>query len=622
MKRRILIIGAAFMTALTASAASSTAQVGGDVDLNYFRPAIDSRGYITVNASQILGNLDVSFGLVTNWGRNVLKFEQGANIYQVENIISPTLVGAFGLAAGPLNFELGISVPFYIANGDRGPDAGDENFNFSGQGVGDLGLHAKVRLLNVEKHAVGLALIGSLYLPTASEEGAWIGDKGLRPQVTVVLDREWGRKRRFRTALSGGIRLRPDTARFTDDTSMMGAPTTGGIVEAKNTIPFGLGIAYAVVDRKFDVVGEIIGAIPLGGEDYFPAEGLIGIKLYLARNSFLTLGGGAGFMRSKAASPDVRGFLGIVYEPNIGDRDGDGIKDNKDQCPDDPEDKDQFEDEDGCPDPDNDHDGILDDEDECINDPEDIDGIEDEDGCPEGERNDRDGDGIFDDEDECPDEPEDFDNFEDEDGCPDPDNDQDGIPDVDDLCPDDPEDVDNFEDEDGCPEPDNDRDRILDSEDSCPQVDGESRKDTAENYNGYEDDDGCPDKGGDVILTDSKIEILKKVHFEYNSDVIKKKSYPILDAVVATLLGNPDIELIEVQGHTDERGSDAYNLDLSDRRAKSVRRYLMDKGVEGSRLEAQGYGESQPVDTRSNERAWYKNRRVEFLILRRVKDNL
>ena len=196
--------------------------------------------------------------------------------------------------------------------------------------------------------------------------------------------------------------------------------------------------------------------------------------------------------RQGAANPDVRAFIGFIFEPSIGDRDGDGIKDDVDKCPDEPEDFDGFEDEDGCPDPDNDSDGILDVDDKCPNEPEDKDGFEDEDGCPDGDKNDRDGDGILDDVDKCPDEPEDIDGFEDEDGCPDPDNDKDGILDVDDLCPNEPEDKDGFEDEDGCPDPDNDKDGILDSDDKCPNE--------PETYNGFEDEDGCPDTGRVVVI--------------------------------------------------------------------------------------------------------------------------
>jgi outer membrane protein OmpA-like peptidoglycan-associated protein len=222
---------------------------------------------------------------------------------------------------------------------------------------------------------------------------------------------------------------------------------------------------------------------------------------------------------------------------------------------------------------------------------------------------DRDRDGVPDRIDRCPDEPEDRDGFEDEDGCPDPDNDKDGIVDTIDRCPNDPEDMDGFEDEDGCPDPDNDRDRILDANDKCPNE--------PETYNGFEDEDGCPDKGL-VIVQRGKLEILDKIYFETDKDVIKEVSFPLLDAIAATIKGHPEIALIEIQGHADERGDDEHNLDLTDRRAHSVMRALEDRGVELGRLKARGYGETKPVCTQHNEDCWSKNRRVEFIILKRV----
>ncbi len=98
------------------------------------------------------------------------------------------------------------------------------------------------------------------------------------------------------------------------------------------------------------------------------------------------------------------------------DRDGDGLLDNVDQCPEDPEDRDGFQDQDGCPDLDNDKDGIADAVDKCPNEPEDKDGFQDEDGCPDP---DNDKDGILDAVDQCPNEPETYNGFQDQDGCPD-----------------------------------------------------------------------------------------------------------------------------------------------------------------------------------------------------------
>ena len=605
-----------------AASPNASAQSAGNVDLSGFRPAIDSRGYLTVNASQVLGHTEFSFGLGSlDWGYKLLDFSNGNNDYVVSNIITATLIAAVGIKAGPIELEFGASAPLRIMNGVRTPrfegptDNEDIDYKIDGQGIGNVGLHFKTRFLKTSRAPVGVGLVASVYLPTTDPSEAWLGEDQLVPQIMGIVDKEFGRERRLRMALTGGIRLRSSTRTFTDNDPGMAAqpaPTTGGTMTASAEIPFGFAVAYAIAKQKFDVVGEFIGSVPIGdNENYQPMEALLGIKLYLARNSFLSLGGGRGIMAGKGGSPDARAFIGIVFEPNIGDRDGDGLKDDVDKCPDDPEDFDGFEDEDGCPDPDNDRDGILDEDDECPLIPEDKDGFQDEDGCPEGNVNDRDGDGILDNVDKCPDDPEDFDQFEDEDGCPDPDNDQDGILDVDDLCPNDPEDKDGFEDEDGCPDLDNDKDRILDKDDKCPNE--------PETYNGFEDEDGCPDRGR-VVVTDTSIEILDMVYFEYNKAIIKSQSFPILDAVAATLQGNPSIQLVEVQGHTDERGNDAYNLDLSDRRAAAVKKYLIDKGIEEKRLESQGYGETQPLDNRHNEAAWAKNRRVAFLILKRATD--
>ncbi|HUQ02714.1 MAG TPA: hypothetical protein VM261_09480, partial [Kofleriaceae bacterium] len=528
-------------------AAPSVAKAqGADVNINPFHHAMDSRGYLTLNSSQTLGNKEFSFGLVTDWGYKLLEFENGANTTSIDNIITPTLIAAAGLKLGPAELEFGVGLPFTIVAGNRDPDFvgdpgtpnDDMRFKIDGQGLGNVALHLKTRFLKTTRGPkVGLGVVASLYLPTASEKAKFLGEDKLTPQVMGILEKELGAERRLRLAVNAGVRIRTGTKEYTDngDPNNAMAPSTGESFDTGTEIPVGVGVAYAITPQKFDVVGEVYGGIPLGGDNYFPLEAIGGIKVYLARNSFLTLGGGTGIMPGNVGSPKVRGFIGIVFEPNIGDRDGDGLKDDVDDCPNDPEDYDDFEDEDGCPEPDNDKDGILDEDDKCPLNPEDKDDFEDEDGCPEGNQNDRDGDGLLDDVDQCPDDPEDFDKFQDEDGCPDPDNDQDGILDVDDLCPNDPEDKDGWEDEDGCPDPDNDKDKILDNDDRCPNE--------PETKNGFEDEDGCPDRGR-VVVTDTKIEILDKIFFEYNSDVIKKQSYPILDAIGATMNGNPDIKKV------------------------------------------------------------------------------
>jgi outer membrane protein OmpA-like peptidoglycan-associated protein len=603
------------------------AQASGNLDVDGFRPAIDSRGYITVNASEVMGHLDISFGLVTDWAHKALELvgpafggtpdyaADDATRYTVQNVITPTLQAAIGLVGIA---EIAVTLPVHIVSGDVGPDFvgeatpnDDEKFNFSSQGLGDLGLHAKIRLLDTSRHPLGLGVIGSLYLPLGGGDNEWLGEGKLTPQVMGILDKE---TRHFRLAGNFGVRIRGAERVFVDG-GVTGddpaVPGTGQTVRAKTELPFGAAFAWKIVPERFDLIGEVTGSIATGAENYQPLEATLGVKVYLARNSFFLLGGGVGLLPSSqaAGNPDIRAFVGIVFEPNIGDRDGDDVKDDRDKCPDEAEDEDGFEDRDGCPDPDNDKDGILDEDDKCRDQPEDKDGVEDDDGCPEADENDRDGDGIPDNTDKCPDDPEDIDGFEDTDGCPEADNDKDGILDQEDNCPDEPEDPDKFEDEDGCPDPDNDNDRILDQNDQCPLE--------PETYNGNEDEDGCPDRGR-VIVHKGNIEILDKIYFETGKATIKPESFGILDAIAATMLGNPDIMLIEIQGHADERGQDDFNLQLTDDRAHAVLKYLTEKGVEAARLTAKGYGETKPIEKGHNEAAWSKNRRVEFVILRRA----
>jgi outer membrane protein OmpA-like peptidoglycan-associated protein len=182
------------------------------------------------------------------------------------------------------------------------------------------------------------------------------------------------------------------------------------------------------------------------------------------------------------------------------------------------------------------------------------------------------------------------------------DNDGDGILDVDDVCPDSLEDRDSYEDVDGCPETDNDRDRVHDNYDKCPNE--------PETFNGFDDDDGCPDRGR-VVVTSSAIEVLDQVYFAKASDGVKSASGAILDAIAATLRGNPDIIKVEVGGHASEDEGEAWAL--SSRRAAAVRQALIQRGVEAKRLVIVPYGATRPVEARTTDR----NRRVDFVIAQR-----
>jgi len=644
---------AAFMllAPLSASGADKKlTQDGQGMDAHLFRPAVDNKGHFTVDGTQVLPHLAISLGLTLDFGFNGWIGPEVSNddVYNkmiVDNYIFSVLNFNFGLLD---MIVIGAQIPLVIPKGlafsgwnDEG-NASSSGWSTAG-GIGDISLHVKLRWIRADRHVIGLGTIIQYQAPVGKSEllmGAGGGGQLNAKMIVDIEPRSW-----YRGALNVGVNYAFGLAdknflanRFWNKamanencmTESMGgwdgdmdncnAMSEGSMLlfEYGPMLTFGLGNTFVLVPGIMDLVIEAYGSHMLtnmGNMDYMSMEADIGLKVYVERSSYLMAGYVHGIPVSGSRGDNAgygfqaleqRFFIGFAFEPSVGDKDGDGIKDDVDQCPEDPEDMDDFEDADGCPEPDNDRDGILDVEDDCPLVPEDMDGDADDDGCPERGEGDRDGDGILDEVDQCPDDPEDLDQFEDENGCPDEDNDQDKILDVNDICPNEPEDVDGWEDENGCPDPDNDADRIPDVDDQCPNE--------PETYNGKDDSDGCPDQG-DVVLTGTDIKILKKVYFEYDSAKIKEVSYGILDAVAATINNNPQIEKIAIQGHADERGDDDYNLRLTADRAASVVTYLVKKGVKAKKLTSMGYGEYCPVDQGHNEAAWEKNRRVEFKVL-------
>lgn len=229
------------------------------------------------------------------------------------------------------------------------------------------------------------------------------------------------------------------------------------------------------------------------------------------------------------------------------DSDSDGIANDLDKCPDVP----GIAKYGGCPVPDTDKDGINDDEDSCVN----VAGVA---------------------------------RFH---GCPVPDSDGDGINDEDDKCKDTPG-VARYQ---GCPVPDTDKDGVNDEEDKCPQLAG-----TAENK-------GCPE-----IKEEVRKQVAynaTRIYFITGSAKLSSKSNKALDDVARILTQDANLKL-SIEGHTDNVGNDAFNQTLSENRAASVKAYMLKKGVDESRLTAQGFGETQPVADNKTAAARAKNRRV------------
>ncbi len=462
-------------------------------------------------------------------------------------------------------------------------------------------------------------------MPTGNDE-SFAGDANVTVDPMIVFDY---RVKFFKFSLNVGARVR--------QMSVVADFQLG------HELLYGLGVDFMLVKKRLQLIAEFEGGFLLNGktklEKRAPMEARAGIGWAFGKGKdlHLILGGGMGFGAAPTV-PEFRILAALRYTPVNLDSDGDGVIDRQDLCVGEVEDKDGFDDSDGCADPDNDEDMVVDEEDTCRDEAEDADGFEDADGCPDA---DNDGDGIDDGQDECPDAAEDVDEFDDGDGCPDPDNDADGVPDADDKCGLEVEDVDQFEDGDGCPDPDNDGDGMPDDTDTCPveaedkdgfadedgcpdpdnDMDGvpdasDSCPDEAEVLNGVKDEDGCPDKGAAlVIIEKDQIKITQQINFKKDSAEIQgKKSFETLDVVAAILAANPEIRL-EVQGHTDSTGDRQHNIDLSKSRAESVVAYLVSKGVAADRLVAVGLGPDEPIADNATKAGKEQNRRVEFHIV-------
>ena len=243
----------------------------------------------------------------------------------------------------------------------------------------------------------------------------------------------------------------------------------------------------------------------------------------------------------------------VVMKIEPKDTDGDGVPDDIDRCPTVPGPKENF----GCPWGDRDHDGILDNVDKCPDVP----------GIPELQ------------------------------GCPDVDTDGDGIPDRLDKCPL----VKGIPELQGCPDTDRDGDGIPDRLDKCPDVPGVPP-------------DGCPKKYKLVVVKKDRIEIKQQVHFATNKWRILKDSFDLLEQVSSVLKDSPNIH-VRVEGHTDSVGSAEHNMTLSQHRAESVSEFLVEHGVDASRLVSQGYGLTRPIASNASAIGRAQNRRVEFKII-------
>jgi OmpA-OmpF porin, OOP family len=459
--------------------------------------------------------------------------------------------------------ELGLDLPFTLLQGDRfellreALDAPDfpGAAGVSRYGLGDLRLLPRVTLLEPGEAPVGLALVGEVRLPTGDGQ-SFLGERRVLVAPRLAVERALGPVRLLGNV---GWRFRGHAQYlnlFVGDEFTLGA---GAVLELPD-----MGRLTGV-----QVLGEMHLSTPATAPFNFsqadslktPWEALVGARarIYGPWGVALNVGRGIG-LRGGYGREALRAMLSLNYEETFVDSDGDGVPDARDKCPTEKEDRDGFQDDDGCPDPDNDGDGILDGEDACPDKP----GLREHRGCPE-----------------------------------DTDTDGDGIPDHLDACPTQP----GPKEYDGCP--DTDGDEVPDNEDECPDMFGPP------------ENNGCPYEAPPFVLVESdRIRIRGNILFETGQAKIRKQSFKLLDEVASVLARNPTLGPVLIEGHTDNVGARAYNLDLSNRRARAVLEYLVSKGIDRKRLRSQGFGFERPIATNKTPLGRAKNRRVEFRLVK------
>ncbi len=495
-----------------------------------FRPSVDPRASLVLEPTGTQGAWQWNVGASLAYANMpfVLRGADGSAAYRpVRNQLGLDLVGGLGLGS---RASLGLSLPtlLYQEGSDDLPPTVSTNRSVPTSALGDLGLHGKVAVRDNRDGGVGLASLAVLTLPTGSRE-SFAGEGAATVQARLLASYSF-----VVAELQGSVGFKARTERRTWPEGRVGGVTFG------DEIPWSVSLGFQPSLLKIDQANRqrwevsLHGSLPAGPVAPFSTGDTSSIPLspvMLALSDRVELGhyrdvylvGGIDLgLNSAVGVPAFRAIAQLGWAPRSHDEDHDGVPDDLDQCPQIPEDRDGFEDSDGCPEIDDDDDGVVDKEDACPRVP----GLPGKDprrnGCPAA---DKDRDGVPDDVDACPelrglasDDPR-------RSGCPVLDGDGDGIADHLDRCPTQAEDRDDFEDEDGCPDIDDDHDGVLDAKDMCPRVPGiakanasrsgcpfvdkdsdtyddddEKCPDAPETFNGVEDEDGCPDVGGKALV--------------------------------------------------------------------------------------------------------------------------
>jgi Thrombospondin type 3 repeat len=467
-------LGACILTSVALlTSVEARAQTRPGVDLRTLRPSADPRAALVLEPTSTLrGGTFAINGWLSYSALPVSILREGGGVYArpVSHQLTLDLQASFGIGE---RVSVDLNVPMSLqASGSAALNSSIANSaSVDAFALGDPWLGAKVNLRSNSAGGLGLSLRGGVTLP-AGQRTAFTGERGLRPELTMIADY---------SLIVGGIQ------------AQLGARVRSVQPEwpAESGLRFGQDVPWTIgawfnpsilkVDDARRQRWEIAlrGAIPMGPQYPFGA-GSPGsatrtpvslalsnrIELGAARDFSLVLAADIG-LTAAVGVPAIRMVTGLRYAPSLHDADGDGIRDDQDQCPDVAEDRDGFEDDDGCPDIDDDKDDIPDKVDACPR----VAGAASKDpkrnGCVP---TDSDGDGVPDELDNCPRERGLESDLTGCNGCPDRDPDGDGLEAPADKCPTAAEDFDGFQDDDGCPDPDNDGDGIEDPADACPNV--------------------------------------------------------------------------------------------------------------------------------------------------------
>jgi OOP family OmpA-OmpF porin len=548
--------------------------------------------------------------LVLDLGHNLAFI--GTNRGDSNTAIDNQLVGRLNLAGSFLDrILIGLSLPMTLYENGTPTNGLGALGPYGSVGFGDPRISGMLRLFgHSDRSAISMHIGADVWIPSVGDRNqqGHDGDASARVEPKLVLA---GRVlRTFRWAFNFGFYWR-------DDAKVTNLPTNIKNVvgdEVKTGIEFG----FTSRNNRFNIGPELwFSSHALNGKffhkNYTSVELIVSAHYLIANTIRLGVGIG-GAPLEDIGTPDLRALFRIAYAPErklpgpkvvIIDTDKDGIPDSEDACPGTPGVRTNDPKTNGCPPapPDRDHDGVMDSDDLCPDEPVGDHPDPKRPGCP---AKDSDGDGVYDYEDLCVDTPAGPHPDPAKKGCPAIDSDGDGIFDYEDKCPQvpagahpetDPAKL-------GCPKPDRDHDTVPDDVDACPDKPGAPSSDPKKN--------GCP---GLIEVRNGVIVIFQPVFFATNKDTILKKSFPVLNAVADALKVEPEIKKVMIEGHTDNKGKASRNMELSDRRARSVMNYMINKGIASERLDAQGYGDSKPVASNKTSKGRAANRRVEFHIV-------